>query len=156
MSCRVISCRFKPLRFRAACSGVMWSVVTMGLSSAWAVDTTDVTVPLAFVVVVLSVVLFCCLSVLWTLKQPGPVETGRSAGNTMKRRAFNIILVNLGVLLGSYMPIYVVLSLNDILPEELFERFYITSSSLGALFGIVQPLLYLHKAGKLTGVGCGL
>ena len=148
----VIFYRFKPLRFRVVCSGLMWFAISVNLASIWMADYSIIFIAtlLAFFMT-LPVIVFCCLSVLWSLKQPGPVETERTEGNNMKRRAFNIISLNLGIILVTYFPILVVLSLNTILSWDIFFLGYLfyPAMYLKVLGGIAQPLLYLYKAGKL-------
>ena len=146
----VIFYRFKPLRFRVFCSGLMWFAITVHLLSIWTADFGYLfTVTLLSFFMTLSVIVFCCLSVLWSLKQPGPVETERTGGNNMKRRAFNIISLNLGIFLVTYLPTFVIVSLQNILSSNIFPYLFTPSSLLTVLGGIAQPLLYLHKAGKL-------
>ena len=113
--CHVIFYRFKPLRFRVICSGVMWFPILVHLSSIWTTDPSNSFILAVISFMTLSVIVFCCLSVLWSLKQPGPVETERTGGNNMKRRAFNIISLNLGIFLVTYLPTFVIVSLNNIL-----------------------------------------
>ena len=67
----------------------------------------------------------------------------------MKRRAFNIISLNLGIVLVTYLPTLVIVSLNDILSPEIFNYLYYPAMYLTVFGGIAQPLLYLQKAGKL-------
>jgi hypothetical protein len=85
-------------------------------------------------------VLLTCLSVLWSLKQPGPAETERTGGNNMKRRAINIISLNLGIVLVTYLPTLVIVSLNNILSPEIFNYLYYPAMYLTVFGGIVQPL----------------
>ena len=147
--CHVIFYRFKPLRYRVICSGLMWFAISVNLSSIWTVDPGNHLIVTISFFITLSVMVFCCLSVLWSLKQPGPVETERTGGNNMKRRAFNIISLNLGIFLVSYLPTMVVMPLHIFLSQDTFYYMYYPAMCLTMLSGIAQPLLYLHKAGKL-------
>ena len=149
MLCHVIFYRFKPLRYKVVCSGLMWFAITVDLLSIWRADPrSPVYIAIGFFIT-LSVIVFCCLSVLWSLKQPGPVETERTGGNNMKRRAFNIISLNLGIFLVTYLPTLVSLFLNPILSLDIFSYLFYPAMFLTLLGGIAQPLLHLHKAGKL-------
>jgi hypothetical protein len=67
----------------------------------------------------------------------------------MKRRAFNIIALNLGIILVTYLPTLVISSLETIVSRDIFFDLYFSATVLTALSGIAQPFLYLHKAGKL-------
>ena len=147
--CHVIFYRFKPLRYRVVCSGLMWFAILVLLAIIWTALHRILIVSFLTFIMMLSVIVFCCLSVLWSLKQPGPVETERTGGNNMKRRAFNIISLNLGIFLVTYLPTFVIVSLQNILSSNIFPYLFTPSSLLTVLGGIAQPLLYLHKAGKL-------
>ena len=149
--CHVIFYRFKPLRYRVVCSGLMWFAILVLLAIIWTALHRILIVSFLTFIMMLSVIVFCCLSVLWSLKQPGSVETERTGGNNRKRRAFNIISLNLGIILVTYFPILVVLSLNTILSWDIFFLGYLfyPAMYLKVLGGIAQPLLYLYKAGKL-------
>ena len=150
MLCHIIFYRFKPLRFRVFCSGLMWFAITVHLLSIWTADVGYLfTVTLLSFFMTLSVIVFCCLSVLWSLKQPGPVETERTGGNNIKRRAFNIISLNLGIIVFTYFPSLVTLSSKTILSWDIFLYLSYPAMYLKLLGGISQPLLYLQKAGKL-------
>ena len=148
--CHVIFYRFKPLRFRVACSALMWFAISVNLSGTWKTDDSGIFIMALFsFIMMLSVIVFCCLSVLWSLKQPGPVETERTGGNNMKRRAFNIISLNLGIILVTYFPSLVVLSSYTTLSWDIFLYLSYPAMYLTLLGGIAQPLLYLQRAGKL-------
>ena len=60
----------------------------------------------------------------------------------MKRRAINIISLNLGIVLVTYLPTLVIVSLNNILSSNIFWYLF-TPSFLTVLGGIAEPLLYL-------------
>ena len=149
MLCHVIFYRFKPLRFRVVCSGLMWIAISVNLLSIWKADPRNLLITTISFFMAFSVNMFCCLSVLWSLKQPGPAETQRTGGNNMKRRAFNIISLNLGIFLFTYLPTLVVLSLKTTFSPDIFFYLYSPAFGLTVLCGIAQPLLYLYKAGKL-------
>ena len=145
--CHVIFYRFKPLRFRVVCSGLIWFAITVILLIILIIASRDFRIMAISFFMTLSVFGFCCLSVLWSLKQPGPAE--RTGGNNMKRRAFNIISLNLGIHLVTYLPSLVIGFLNTILSWDIFFNLYYPAMYLTLLGGIAQPLLYLQKAGKL-------
>ena len=144
----VIFYRFKPLRYRVVCSGLMWFAILVLLAIIWTALHRILIVSFLTFIMMLSVIVFCCLSVLWSLKQPGPAETQRTGGNNMKRRAFNIISLNLGIFLFTYLPTLVVLSLKTTFSPDIFFYLYSPAFGLTVLCGIAQPLLYLYKAGK--------
>ncbi|KAM7009753.1 proteinase-activated receptor 2-like [Tautogolabrus adspersus] len=93
----VVFLRFKPLRYRVACCCVLWLIILISCIYSFYTSWTSMYLFLYFIETVLffGVMLFCCLSVLWALKRPGPGErdTGKRTSNAMKRKAFKIILI---------------------------------------------------------------
>ncbi len=70
---------------------------------------------------VLSVNLFCCVSVLWALKKPGAGERGkeRKEENHMKRRAFYLILITTVTMVTMFVPVIIRTFLFFILSQEV-------------------------------------
>ncbi|KAL3046043.1 hypothetical protein OYC64_004118 [Pagothenia borchgrevinki] len=99
---------------------------------------------------VLFVILFCSLSVVWVLIRPKP-GVGKRVDRT-KVRALYSMMVILGVLvfrfgsttIGSAM----YHSENLVVDEKCLALFCMTWMGLPS--SLVLPLLYLHRAGKLT------
>ena len=147
--CNVIFYRFKPLRYRVVCSGVIWFTITVNVLGIWTAGSEIYSLIAISFFMTLCVFGFCCLSVLWSLKQPGPAATERTGGNNMKRRAFNIISLNLGIHLVTYLPFMVIMSLSASWNMDIFFYLSFPAMYLTLLGGIAQPLLYLQKAGKL-------
>ena len=144
----VVFLRYKALRYRVACCCVVW-LMSLAFSSFYFWSTTVVCyISLGFDIVCISVMSFCCFSVLRALKQPGPGEgqRDRGEGNDMKRRAFKIILISLIVMLLTAMShiTNVVTHLTNSTQVATFITFTIAMVS-----GFVHPLLYIYKAGKL-------
>ena len=106
---------------------------------------------LGFCVACISVVSFCCLSVLRALKQPGPGEGQGDGGNDMKRRAFRIILVSLIVIVGTTILACIPFILMELRwhTELVSYVSVLITNTLARVSGFVHPLLYIHKAGKL-------
>ncbi len=147
--------KYKPLRYRVICSVIVW--MSGFVSGGFSIMTCFFSLYelyfsffLSQFFIFLSIQLFCCLAVLRALKQSGPGERGREIKeeNPMKRRAFYIILINAVTMLFIYIPfvifIYVMLSSKET-PDELMVFGYVCFT----LSGLVQPLLFLHRVGKL-------
>ncbi|XP_056587668.1 chemokine XC receptor 1-like [Triplophysa dalaica] len=147
--------KYKPLRYRLICSSAAWFITlvscsccmfsTISLKHAFFVGFYSVQFP-----VFLSIQLFCCLAVLRALKQSGPGERGREREeeNHRKRRAFNIIFITTVNFIVIYLPFATsgfcfILSNHHIVELDLAFFF------LFSFAGFVQPVLYLHRAGKL-------
>ncbi len=158
----VIFLKYKPLRYRVICCTAVWiitlgscftlvtiSMVTLLLSSMKAYTQLISIQFLPF----LSIQLFCLVAVLRALKQSGPGERGRERKeeNHMKRRAFYLILITTVTLFIMFLPFIFTWFLTVLKQKEHKEVSLIWFFSLCCfiLTGFVQPVLYLHRAGKL-------
>lgn len=143
---------YKPLRYRVACCCVAWLIALV--SCIYSIFTYSKIVYLYgfFIqnVLFFSVILFCCLSVLWALKRPGPGEQERKKNNTMKRRAFKIMsLIMISMAINFFLYVAAI-PLQCCLPFEEFNQAITICTSLALTTGFIQPLLYLQKNGKLN------
>ncbi|KAJ8000617.1 hypothetical protein DPEC_G00182230 [Dallia pectoralis] len=141
----------KPLRYRVGCCVVVWLTV-LGSCVAYFVCEYEYAMnnfTLGLIVVTFSVMLFCCLAVLRALKRPRPGEGDSDGMNNMKRRAFRIILMITVSMMIQYLPQVLHLTIYHFI--ELVEYNFGLSVSFFIMIvtGFVQPLLYLHRAGKL-------
>lgn len=139
--------RFKPLKYRLPQCALAWCVFFL-IFFLMRMSPTRNNVLIWFVPT-LCMLLFCKFSVLYSLRQPGPGERDeRRKGDKMKRKAFNLIFVHLVCFLVNYVPVMVA--------HRLTRQIHISSIvldlavGLGMMCGHVQPLLYLHRAGKLS------
>ena len=148
----VVFLKYRPLRYKVGCSGLVWLVLIGGCLTLMFGMQQNVLCYVFWgeILVLISLMLFCCLSVLRALKHPGPGEgaTGRGM-NDMKIRAFKIIFIILVSMMANYVPWVVVLPFSGILDlRQFFHATYICLF-ISVVSGVVQPLLYLHRAGKL-------
>ena len=156
----VLFLKYKPLRYRVACSALAW-VLIIGITLLYGLLFMFVIMKVYFYYLgqclfFMSVMLLCSLAVLRALKQPMPGETGRERerDNSMKRRAFTIICTIMGSFLGSYF-IWCIALICFIQGLFLHVAYLLTTIFifLTVVAGFVHPLLYLcQKTGKLT---CG-
>lgn len=145
--CCVSIPRFKPLKYKVAQCGLAWCTFFLTVLLLWTLS--PQIIALLWFVPTLCMLLYCYFSVLYSLKRPGPGEREgeeRRQGDRMKRKAFNIILVHLACFLVNYLPALIV--------QNVKTQIYMSSNvldlmKLGIVCGHVQPLLYLHRAGKL-------
>lgn len=95
--------------------------------------------------------LYCYFSALISLRRPRPgdrEQERKTSGDKMKIKAIKIILANLICFLVNYLP--------TLLIYYLYNRIYIARlvfgvfEKVGVVCGLVQPLLYLHRARKLS------
>lgn len=144
--CCVSILRFKPLKYRVAQCALTWCVYSLTTTLMMMFPESKI----RFInVTTLCLLFFCCFSILRSLKQPGPGERegeGRRRGDKMKRRAFNIILFHLACFSVNCLPFLTVKVLKELINipgivEDL-------TLCLVVVYGLVQPLFYLHRAGK--------
>lgn len=153
----VIFLKYKPLRYKAACLCLAWLVV--GILEAMHYFIYSLVTYLIIFVPVVCTELFCSLSILRVLNRPCPGDptgdpTGtresKKEGNLMKKKAFIIISLLLVKLLMNYMPIIGACAIKlsfSILTNDCTVYAMI---KVNCFFGsFIQPLLYLHRAGKL-------
>ena len=76
---------------------------------------------------------------------------GKAEMNSMKKKAFVTIVIIQAVLTLNYLPIIITLPMHGRVPERTLKCQYL-AMSLGAAnsCSYLQPLLYLHRLGRLT------
>ncbi|XP_046900455.1 P2Y purinoceptor 6 [Hypomesus transpacificus] len=149
----VVFLKYKPLRYRMVCSGFMymWIIGSCCLAMYMSFSNTFFYYYMSQYLVVFVVQLFCCLSVLKALKGPGPGDGDREreGSNSMKRKAFSIILIILLSFVINCLPIAVIVPLQSYLrPDDFYLVLSVCFATI-VLTGFVQPVIYLHRAGKL-------
>ena len=152
----VVFLRYKPLRYKLGCCVVLWAVIIpfccismlCGKNTRllfWMYVTED----LFF----LSINLFFGLSVLRALKRPKPGEGGveqeRHRGSDIKMKAFKIILFILVSMMIYYLPWIVLIIASELSKDIVLADIGIVCFSITVVTGFVQPLLYLHRTGRL-------
>ncbi|XP_051537047.1 chemokine XC receptor 1-like [Myxocyprinus asiaticus] len=147
--------KFKPLRYRVICSGIVW-VTTVGsclviiMALELFLSKLFVGFILAQFFALLSVQLFCCLAVLRALKQSGPGERGREKleENHMKRRASNLILTITVTMVIIYAPCSITTILSFTSTQNI-DILLSLSEACFTLAGLMLPVLFLLRVGKL-------
>ncbi len=148
--------KYKPLRYRVICCTVAWIIifgsclVCMFTLMSYNINAHTWFFSTKFILF-LSIQLFCLVAVLRALKQPGPGERGkkREEENHMKRRAFNLILITTVNMVITYVPI-IISGVFIILKNHYHLAYWAPGVVCYVLAGFVQPVLYLHRAGKLS------
>lgn len=148
----VLFLRLKALRYRVACCCVAWLINLVSCIYAVYNYMEYLYLYYFFILSLLlfSVKLFCCLSVLWTLKRPGPGEKNpEKKSNTMKRRAFKIILMTMISMAVNFFLYVAAIPLQCCLKSFDFFNALTICLALALLAGLIQPLIYLRRAGKV-------
>ncbi len=154
----VIFLKYKPLRYRVICCTVVW-IITLGscfvamiLQMLSNLETYTWFFSLQFLLF-LSIQLFCLVAVLRALKQSGPGERAREREEEdhMKRRAFYLILITTATLVVMFVPFIVTGFIGglQLIEQKEVKLIWFLSICCFILAGFVQPVLYLHRAGKL-------
>lgn len=125
---------------------ILWAVLTFQSISNF----DPLTLYFLHIAGLLFVICFCCISVLWTLKQRGQTRD-REQVDQSKLRAFYTILVIITVLFLSLGGVLVCQAINNSIGQkednECFSAQCAEWMSLPSSF--VLPLLFLQRAGKL-------
>ncbi|XP_051734822.1 uracil nucleotide/cysteinyl leukotriene receptor-like [Ctenopharyngodon idella] len=145
--------KFKPLRYRVICCTVAWIIILGScLCCMYTIDPHNIVhmwfLSVQFLLFVF-IQLFCCVAVLRALKQSGPGERGREEENHMKKRAFYLILLTTVTMVITYAP-YSIAGFFTIVTEKLIPANWFPGLVCYVLSGFVQPVLYLHRTGKLS------
>lgn len=149
----VLFLRWKPLRYKVACCCVSWLVVIVVSIVSISLSSRRVTFFMiaALYQFFLQLMAFCCCSVLRALKRPGPGErqTDQHRGNSVKKRAFKIILINLMYTTVFQLSTVVVTAIQGSISNHLFFIVFCINVCIFVITGFVPPLLYLYRTGKL-------
>ncbi|XP_067280766.1 chemokine XC receptor 1-like [Pseudorasbora parva] len=148
--------KYKPLRYRVICCMAIW-IINLGscLICAFNVTSKNIHAHAWFTSMQLTLIifiqLFCLVAVLRALKQSGPGERvrERKEENHMKRRAFYLILITTVNMIILYFP-FAITGIAIILSAENTPTVWFTSLTCFILAGFVQPILFLHRNGKLS------
>ncbi|XP_050948641.1 chemokine XC receptor 1-like [Labeo rohita] len=148
--------KYKPLRYRVICCSVVW-IITLGscLFCMFILMALNVVAhgwffALQFALY-LSIQLFCLVAVLRALKQSGPGDRmrEREEENNIKRRAFYLILITTVNTIFIYVP-FTASGIVRIVMKQNSLPLRLSALICYALAGFVQPVLYLHRTGKLS------
>ncbi|XP_062244960.1 C-C chemokine receptor type 2-like [Platichthys flesus] len=147
--------RCKPLRYKLACGCVAWMINLISCIYSLYTYSNSLYLYGYFIqnMFIFFVMLSCCLSVLWALKRPGPGAKGTGKKKKicpMKRRAFKIILIITTSQVFHFSMYVVAIPLQCCLSTMDFATVLTVCTSFALTTGFIQPLLYLHRAGKLV------
>ncbi|KAG9277392.1 hypothetical protein AMEX_G7397 [Astyanax mexicanus] len=147
--------RFKPLRYRVACSASAWAcALAMGITSMF----TFPGLPYApFGLLYLFIFLLdslCCVSILNGLLRPGPGDREKDEMNAAKKKAFKIVCLNLLTFLIQTIPIVCSFGLDGVLAPDHFFLAVAIGMTINIGAGFIHPIFVLYKAGKLTFLKC--
>ncbi len=147
--------KYKPLRYRVICCTVAW-IISFG--SCFCCLFTLVLLNFYIYVCInsiqfllfLFIQLFCLVAVLRALKQSGPGERGREREeeHPMKKRAFYLIVITTVSMAIIYMP-FMISGFIYIMTQRHINEPLSFGFVCFILGGFVQPVIYLHRAGKL-------
>lgn len=101
--------------------------------------------------IILSISVFSCVSTLKKLKYPGPGErnTDRGMEDGAKKRALQVLRMNLLTFLVQNTPLGVFFAILNRLPKIVFNMVLNVCLAVNLIMGYVQPVFVLYKAGKL-------
>ncbi len=146
--------KYKSLRSKAICSVMAWVAIFIfgGINiMTWLFFLFDFNLisMLGQFPILFFIQLFCLVAVLRALKQSGPGErvSERNKENHMKRRAFLIILITTVSMLIIFVPFMISVILTSLGGNAgaLLNIGYVCFF----LSGLVQPLLFFYRIGKL-------
>ncbi|XP_060920298.1 uncharacterized protein LOC132994140 [Labrus mixtus] len=146
--------RFRPLSYRLACCIVTWLLIILDCSiTVTALSPLETTYLFIFkAAFFLVIMLYFGVHALCVLKQPGPGDGGREreSQNSMKRKAFKVIMITQGFsILTLSLQVFVLAPTLMHASAHVFIKVLLASLLISIISGFIPPLLYLHRAGKL-------
>ncbi len=151
----VIFLKFKPLRYRVICCTVAWIIIIGSCLCFMFASQFKIHIYIylysIYFLLFLSIQLFCLVAVLRALKQSGPGDRRRERKeeNHMKTRAFYLILITTVTMSVIYVP-FIVSGFSFILMQWFNVDLFSFGMLCFILAGFVQPVLYLHRVGKIS------
>ncbi|XP_053354847.1 proteinase-activated receptor 1-like [Clarias gariepinus] len=143
--------KFRPLRYRVVMCVVAWiNGIAVGIYGTYTFPAMPYQVFGVTFYIILSINTFSCLSILNTLRHPGPGErnTNRGMEDRAKKRAFQVVVINLVTFLVQNTPVAVIFILIGILPATVSLLSSEASMAVNIVMSFLQPVFVLHKAGK--------
>ncbi|TNN81150.1 Proteinase-activated receptor 3 [Liparis tanakae] len=97
----------------------------------------------AMILAAFAFMLFCNISILWALRKSGP---GRDEMHPVKKRAFKMVIIILGIIVFNYFPPVALFPFQQYFSREVFQCYihYVTFGLMD-FSSSIQPMLYLSK-----------
>lgn len=150
----VVFLKYKPIRYRVAICCAVWLVILASCICSYHYFMLLLYHYAYFIqsLFFMACVIYCCLSVLKTLKNPGPGENtaNKHKSHKPKRKAFKIIFLILISMTINFIFTVAPIPLQSLIQEYQYMEVLTICMTLSLFSGIMQPLLYLHRADKLT------
>lgn len=144
--------KLRPLRYRAALCVMAWvSGLGPGLTCMVTFPYLPYQVFGVIYFILLTINVFSCVSILHTLRHPVPGERNASCRteDRAKKRAFQVVVMNLLTFLVQNMPVAVLFGILYTLPRTVFKMGSDICLAINLAAGYVQPVFVLRQAGKL-------
>lgn len=148
--------RYKPLRYRLACSAVIWvTVLALAMFCRFILLSNNMYVFLCVYLPLYSVLLFiksfCSIAIFRALNVSGPGEKGNEheEANHIKRKAMTVILIITAAMFIQYTPIYLIGIFYRTLSAAQFQLYWCIGTVIAMIMAYVSPLLYIHRIRSL-------
>lgn len=149
----VVFLRYKHLRYKAFCCGAVWLITFCSCIYSLKTFTKPLCLYAFYILNLLFffVMLSCCLIILRALKLPRPGEMAAkgSKSNAIKRRAFKTILIIMVSMAVHFLLYLATIPLQCCLKTMTFQKVFTICMCIVLQTGFIQPLLYLHRNGKI-------
>ncbi|KAL2097661.1 hypothetical protein ACEWY4_006868 [Coilia grayii] len=143
--------RFKAMKFKLGTVGAVWTVsLSYSLFNVLRSDSLCLDpVMLSVLCFSITAMLFCCASILWELRRPGPGNGQRAGQDIQKQRAFMAILKLLGLMILTYTPLLLMHSMHSSSKQFSCNISYALTAFY--VFGVMLMTLHgLYKEGNLS------
>lgn len=144
--------KYKPLRYRLAGTIISWLIVLLySVTLIWLTYLATCYVNFSMAFTGFLVMFFCCVETLRALVRPGPGEgdQGSNGMNNAKLKAFKIILFLVVTTVLYYLPYVIGIIMLGHASQEYTSKLFCISAYAAVFGGLISPLLYIRRAGKL-------
>ncbi|XP_029905168.1 P2Y purinoceptor 2-like [Myripristis murdjan] len=155
----VLFLQLKTLKYRVVCCAAVWLLV-LGACIMQVLTLNNLILAqrcyIGVYLLLFSVKLFCCLSVLRALRKPGPGTGGRDkeGSDKVKMKSFKVLLIITVSTVLTYLPFIITFTLYGFISQEGVFASFGTCAFFAVMTGFVHPFLYLHRMGKLPCIPC--
>ncbi|XP_029905154.1 P2Y purinoceptor 3-like [Myripristis murdjan] len=151
--------QLKTLKYRVVCCAAVWLLVLGGCIMQVLMLNNLILAQRCYIgayLLLFSVKLFCCLSVLRALRKPGPGTGGgdKEGSDKIKMRSFKVLLIITVSTVLTYLPFIITFTLHGYISQEQFSISFGICACFAVMTGFVHPFLYLHRTGKLPCIQC--
>ncbi|KAM9307104.1 proteinase-activated receptor 3-like [Pholidichthys leucotaenia] len=145
--------KVKDRQYRAVLAIMVW-LITLAYATAKCVGNIPgfEKVFTAVILAVFALMVYCNMAILWVLQHSGP---GRDEMHPVKKRAFNLVLIILAIIVFNYLPPVALFPFQEYFTPDVFKCYiHYVAFGLMDFSSTIQPMLYLSKEKLSSWLNC--